>query len=677
MESQWFEKLPLEEYLKVVEKYDPEKLSGDFIPPPDYTLSGLHIACGPLVRFLATHENNKQNYRGSIMIVLKDYNDPEPPSLTFIIGPASQNDMTQLSEASPINASVIYKEETFTFIRYSFEFFMQEFEQQVKYSIAGKCLPHFKFYIPAQDQTMNVMSYSCNGFSLGTKTSSFKGSLWLDVLRKHENGPHYHVMIGGGDQIYSDSISVSSEELGKWLKHKHIHSTEKLTDKMKQSFKHFYLNHYMKWFGKGFWEGTNGKTLQAMFPIALASIPQINIYDDHDIIDGFGSYRDMTMRQDIFRGVGRAAFKYYTLFQHHTLCDEAPDNEPSWIMGPKNGPYIDYPSRSIYARLGKSIAFLGLDCRTERTKHQVIYPETYDVAFQRVSNEIENAKTSGPIKHLYVLLGVPICYPRMVFIEKLMDSPLIRPILYLSRKGIIAPGLVNEFDGEVELLDDLNDHWCSHHHKKERNKLMARLIDFGKNHGVRITILSGDVHLACISRFRGDNETYFASPQSDLNFITNVISSAIVNAPPPDGMVKLLSSRTKKHLFSKSVKEDMIPLFKLEPNFQESRDYDMFINKRNFSDLIPVENLPKQFRKERFGEQFTDKYFKPNPVKGPCEFNDLKKNVEESKDTNGEIGYPYDDNAVIATIRVEIDMSKSDSKTGAYDLLIPPLIIRD
>lgn len=212
---------------------------------------------------------------------------------------------------------------------------------------------------------------------------------------------------------------------------------------------------------------------------------------------------------------------------------------------------------------------------------------------------------------------------------------------------------------------------------QEREKSIdGRLIEFGKRHGVRVTILSGDVHLACISRFRGDNETYFANPQSDPNFITNVISSAIVNAPPPDGMVKLLSSRTKKHLFSRNVKEDMIPLFQLEPNLKDSRSSDMFLNKRNFSDLIPVENLPKQFKQERFGNISPDKYYKPSPVKGPCEFNDLNKNIEESKDTNGKIGYPYDDNAIVATIRVEADMSDPNSKTGAYDLLIPSLTIK-
>lgn len=680
MDSNWFDKLPLEDYLQSVQKYDPEKLSEAKKPCPEhYSLGELQISCGPLVRFLASHENNKPNYRGTIMIVVRDFNAAEPPELSFLLGSSSQDVNDQLSEASPTKVSIIHKEESFTFIRYSFEFTLQDYEQQVRYSIAGGSLPHFKFYIPAAHQSMNVMSYSCNGFSLATETASFKGSLWLDVLKRHEQDLHYHVMVGGGDQIYCDSIAVSSDKFQRWLKHKHLHSANHLTDDIKQSFHHYYLNHYMQWFGKGFWEGTNGKTVQSMFPIALSTIPQLNIFDDHDIIDGFGSYRDITMRQEIFEGVGRAAFKYYTLFQHHTPYDESPDDEPSWIIGSEKGPYIDQLSRSIYARLGKSVAFLGLDCRTERTKHQIVYPETYNKTFKRLSDEIQKAKTeqSGPIKHLYILLGVPICYPRMVFVEKLMNSPLIKPILYLSKKGIIAPGLVNDFDGEVELLDDLNDHWCSYHHKKERNKFMGELIEFGKQHDVRITILSGDVHLACISRFRGDDEASFRSPQNDPNFIINLISSAIVNTPPPDGMVKFLSSRTKKHLFDKSVKEDMIPLFKFEPDMKNQRVHDMFMNKRNYSDLIPVENLPKNFKTNRFGDNhYTGKYYKPSPVKGACDYNDSEKNVLVSKHTNGDIGYPYDESAIVATIHVEVNRKDFNSSTGAYDLLIPSLTIK-
>ena len=51
--------------------------------------------------------------------------------------------------------------------------------------------------------------------------------------------------------------------------------------------------------------------------MANGQIPQLNIWDDHDIIDGFGSYVNEFMKCDVFRGIGSTARKYYMLFQHH------------------------------------------------------------------------------------------------------------------------------------------------------------------------------------------------------------------------------------------------------------------------------------------------------------------------------------------------------------------------
>lgn len=45
---------------------------------------------------------------------------------------------------------------------------------------------------------------------------------------------------------------------------------------------------------------------------------------------------------------------------------------------------------------------------------------------------------------------------------------------------------------------------CARTHKKERNQLVKRLQDFSRRKQVRITILSGDVHLACVGRFFSD-----------------------------------------------------------------------------------------------------------------------------------------------------------------------------
>ena len=85
-----------------------------------------------------------------------------------------------------------------------------------------------------------------------------------------------------------------------------------------------------------------------------------------DIIDGFGSYPHHFMKTAVFSGLGNVAFKYYMLFQQQSVPDEQSSDEPSWLLGASRGPYINEYSRSIFMFLGKKVAFLGLDCRTER-----------------------------------------------------------------------------------------------------------------------------------------------------------------------------------------------------------------------------------------------------------------------------------------------------------------------
>ena len=48
--------------------------------------------------------------------------------------------------------------------------------------------------------------------------------------------------------------------------------------------------------------------------------------------------------------------------------------------------------------------------------------------------------------------GIPIAYPRMVFLEHALSSKF-SPVVALGRLGI--EGFVNRFNGDAELLDDL------------------------------------------------------------------------------------------------------------------------------------------------------------------------------------------------------------------------------
>jgi hypothetical protein len=152
-----------------------------------------------------------------------------------------------------------------------------------------------------------------------------------------------------------------------------------------------------------------------LFGLATSQIPMVNMYDDHDIFDGYGSYSHPDMSSPVFSGLGWVAFKYYMLFQHQSIVTETESSEPSWILGDSPGPYIQEVSRSLYMSMGGKVALLAVDTRTERTEDVVLSEKTWDKITSRMYAEIRK----GQVEHLLVLLGVPIAYPRLVWLENM------------------------------------------------------------------------------------------------------------------------------------------------------------------------------------------------------------------------------------------------------------------
>lgn len=451
-----------------------------------------------------------------------------------------------------------------TFWRFNIEVELGEAGQHIAYRINRGTSSGF--WVPPRGTAMNIMFHSCNGFSLSVNPDQFSGPdpLWRDVLNVHQTRP-FHVMLGGGDQIYNDRCTTETQLFGDWLKIRnpqHKHSAP-FTKDMQEELESFYLNRYCMWFSQG------------LFGMANAQIPMVNIWDDHDIIDGFGSYPDHFMKTPVFSGLGNAAFKYYMLFQHQSVPEETAAHEPSWVLGYEPGPYINQLSRSVFMQLGKQIAFLGIDCRTERMRDEILSIRTFDNLLERCRSEI----VEGETKHLLVLLGVPIAYPRLVWLENMLTSKAMDPIKALNRMGIMKTGFLNKFDGGVEILDDLDDHWTASHHKSERNDLITDLQDLAAEKSVRITILGGDVHLAAVGQFRS-NPKLKIPKDHDHRYMPNVISSAIVNTPPPDIMADILNKRNKVHTMNKYTEEDMIPMF----------THDVDRKKRNNIHLLPRRN---------------------------------------------------------------------------------------
>lgn len=451
------------------------------------------------------------------------------------------------------------KEGSFSFWRFKLEIPMAESEQVVAYSVDGT--PHadstseavkdskgFQFFIPGKKQNFRWIGHSCNGFSASEDPKLWNGPnpLWDDCLKEHQKKP-FHAVVGGGDQIYCDKLT-GEPEMQPWVncQDPKKRMAMEMTEEISTCMERYFFHHYCEWFGGG------------SFSKTIAQVPMVNMLDDHDLIDGFGTYPDDLMMAPVFNNVGRVGFKFYYLFQQFVnpeidgTSDENGKHPMKSVIIGNHAAYVQYPHTSFLTYFGPKQYLLLVDCRSERKVHQICSKESYDKIFDCVRKMPEG------VEHLVILLGVPLAYPRMVFLERTLSSSF-NPLIMLA-KGL-KPGFTNKFNGQVELLDDLNDHWCAGPHKRERNGLVERVQKISLEKHVRCSYISGDVHACGVGVFFGYHQH---DPKLDPKYSLAVITSAIVNAPPPPAVISMLNKlASKKHrsLFYLGTKESMVPLF--------------------------------------------------------------------------------------------------------------------
>ncbi|KAI1185933.1 hypothetical protein F5B17DRAFT_10834 [Nemania serpens] len=680
---------------------------------------GKEVICGPLLNYRRMEGNA---WYGSVLVVVRGGGKTQPfqPTLRLSRVELAGDQSGLVSDHSPVHAVeavrengsypirsssgtdvagiCLYSDPRATFWNFPITCNMATTETKwgysisdVRYKSATKPKTNY-FFVPAINESMRIMFCSCNGFSVGTDEEAWSGpALWNDVMRYHAKAP-FHVMIGGGDQIYNDGIRVAGP-LREWTE---ISSPRKrreypFPEQLRKECDDYYLNNYLRWYSTEPFAAANGQ------------IPQLNIWDDHDIIDGFGSYVDEFMRCDVFRGIGGLAHKYYVLFQHHlappssTYTSDAQQIDPRvlgnqgqllntyvrprnkydscYIVGEKPGPYVAEHSMNMFTKLGARIAFMGIDARTERTRHQVNYPETYDLIFSRVQSELRAAANAGhPFRHLILLLGIPIAYPRLTWLENIFTSPIIAPIKFMNRRFGFGGGVFNHFDGSVDLLDDLDDHYTARTHKKERNALVERLQGLCAEFSVRLTILGGDVHLAALGRFYSNPNLHIPA-EEDHRYMVNVVSSAIVNKPPPTAIANLLASRNKIHHLNADTDETLMALFNKDPgNLNKTRSSNhVTMPSRNYA--ILTENSPNNRGYSANGQLEHDT--EASTFDGKDGHSYLHAG-EHGAGTQHRASQPEthgknNDGSLDCCIRVEMDQHDPEGRTESYGLTIPAL----
>ncbi|KAI0253869.1 hypothetical protein BJV78DRAFT_1189908 [Lactifluus subvellereus] len=603
----------------------------------------LQFMCGPLLRYDTMDEHGV--WHGAALIVTADAGSTYEPFPTFKyswdpdqplpshrhhvhqgrsvdLGPHPADPTAQpfrsQTEDEPPQARMRRKRQssgkrfiTYTFWRFLIQIPLGSDEMSIQYSVNSGM--EMDFVVPGRRQTMRLAAYSCNGFSAGVNPDDFRGPgfqsgydpVWVDLLAKHAEQP-FHVLVGGGDQLYCDGVT-REPELQEWINHPK-HEAKKqypLTQEILTAIDRFYFNHYCQIFRSG------------AFARANSSIPMLNMLGRPSYIFSLACYNrhpltlddhdpDDLQRAPVFNAIGSRGYFFFLLFQCFINVsldgvDDRPGAHPikSLIIG-SPGAYMPFPSHSFLTPVGPTVWVLMLDCRAERKLAQVCSLEEYKKVFEQLH------ALPNEVQHLIIQLGIPIAYPRMVFLESILASKL-NPLVTLGRSGSLGlKGFVNKFNADAELLDDLNDHWTSKYHKAERNWFIGQLQLFAQHRKIRITFLSGDVHCAAVGvlkTLQKGKRLPALAPASDHRYMLNVVTSTFLPRPPIGALTMVSSLSTKRHrtMHHADTDEEMFPLFTKDTDGSKPKSQ-YIMGRRNWCSITlehPSEELLFDIRVEK------------------------------------------------------------------------------
>ncbi|HEX8381804.1 MAG TPA: alkaline phosphatase D family protein [Sphingomonas sp.] len=408
--------------------------------------------------------------------------------------------------------------------RFRFAVPLEDAASRFDYSVDDRT---FTVSLPARGHAPTMAYASCNGFSSAKvmKGVKDKNAMWSRMAAEHARSP-YHLLLLGGDQVYADTMWDTVPELRRWARLPYdAGNAAEATSEMVSSVEEFFFDLY------------TDRWSQPEIATMMASVPMVAMWDDHDLMDGWGSYPEPRQRCDVFqKAVWPAARKAFRVFQQHLADGEFHASSIAADFGYSRGHIVG------------PLAILALDMRSERTDRQVLSPPHWNDVFGWLDKV-------GDAKHLMVMSSIPVVYPGFDTLERLLGA----------------------LPGHQDLEDDLRDHWNSRPHKGERLRLIHRLLQLSQDEEVRSTILSGDVHVAALGVIESSR-----GQRGHGAVINQMISSGVVH-PGPGGVVLF----ALRHLFDSTDEIDRGIAARMV-DFPGTQD--RFIGRRNYLSLEPDED---------------------------------------------------------------------------------------
>jgi hypothetical protein len=375
--------------------------------------------------------------------------------------------------------------------------------------------------VPAVGELPRIATFSCNGFMHARDRQKVKdpAKMWTEMKDRHtlgifnsndaDNTSGFHLLIGGGDQVYADENPTVIEA-------HNMSKAEQDSEPPPDFFAHAlkdYVERYIRVFGI------------AEIAHMMARVPGIYTWDDHDIMDGWGSqgYEDAWVFQEVYEAA-RRAFEVFQVGGANALVCRV-----NGAPGRGANHYLQYLK---CRETTQWLDIVLLDLRSHRTKERVLSDEQW-ASLHSILAEHGNmpvAERRNVRRHILVISSIPLVYLRYPGLSRWVATTL-----------------------DSGNADDLLDQWEHPAHQGERARLLNRLLEARAISDAQVTLISGDVHVAALGRVvseRREHLRVIAGRRETNAIITQITTSAIVNAPPSGiemRVIELGSSDGKAH----------------------------------------------------------------------------------------------------------------------------------
>ncbi|MCQ0988407.1 alkaline phosphatase D family protein [Jiella marina] len=310
-----------------------------------------------------------------------------------------------------------------------------------------------RYRVVAPDAADPRIAYvSCNGQEEHDldRPLAERDVMWSRLADENDAKP-FSLLLQGGDQLYADDVLLCHPEVERWeTLPMEDRGSVPLTPEIKEALRRFYFERYVT------------TVTRPAFARLAAIVPSIMMWDDHDIIDGWGSHPATHLDSPVGRAIFEAAREMFCIFQ----LGAAPGEVPAIVAdktGSNLGTVVRYPG----------ISLISPDLRSERRPERVMAENGWSL-FEAAIRETPRGE------RLFVLSSVPALGPRMSWLEFAMD---------------IFPG-VQQFE------DDLRDQWQSRTHREEWRRFLAAMAEWQEAGAGELTVLSGEIHLATRGEMR-------------------------------------------------------------------------------------------------------------------------------------------------------------------------------